>query len=77
MQPMRRRMGRAAALHGMLVREQAMKMKFEFEFDFDRSIACAQEVIDRETTAHEKRMEFWKGYKCAMEEVQLHVGDGS
>jgi hypothetical protein len=54
-----------------------MKMKFEFEFDFDRSIACAQEVIDRETTAHEKRMEFWKGYKCAMEEVQLHVGDGS
>jgi hypothetical protein len=42
-------------------------------FDFDGSIASAQEAIDRETVGHDKRMEFWKGYKAAMEEVRAHL----
>lgn len=32
----------------------------------------AQRAIDRETIAHEKRTEFWRGYKAAMEEVRDH-----
>lgn len=42
-------------------------------FDFNACIESAQNAIDRETIAHNKRMEFWHGYKCAMEEARDHL----
>jgi len=33
------------------------------------SAAAAQREIDNATIEHQKRVEFWKGYKRAMEEV--------
>ena len=46
-------------------------------FDFDRAIGDAQKQIDSETVMHEKRMEFWKGYRCAMEETKRHFEESA
>lgn len=37
-----------------------------------RGARTAQQTIDAETVKHEKRVEFWKGYKSAMEEIRDH-----
>ena len=43
------------------------------DFDFDGAIMDAQRQIDRITAEREKRMEFWRGYKFAMEELRDHL----
>ncbi len=44
-------------------------------YDFDGAIKSANDQVAIETNVHQKRMEFWAGYKAALEEVQRHFAD--
>lgn len=44
----------------------------DFDTYLKNAVDAAAQQISQQTVEHQKRMEFWLGYKSAMEEIRDH-----